>query len=309
MVRSARWLGVGWLAVTGCGAKRACLDAAATAETAPSITAADGTCLACYRWRPEGEPRGIVVVVHGIRDHATRYDALARALVDRGLVVVAHDLRGHGSSGGHRQRFDSLDQLLTDLDGVVDAARAADPGLPVFVYGHSLGGLITTEYALAHPTELAGIVLSGAALKLSPDVTGGQIAGAKLFGTILPNLPAQPVDDTVFVSTPEATAAFLADPQIDHAKLPARSAKAALNGLADVSVRYGEVTVPMLVMHGGADVVTPIDGSRALVAASPSADKTLKIWDGQFHDLLHEPAAAEVITLAADWIAQRTAPE
>ncbi|MEQ1570540.1 MAG: lysophospholipase [Myxococcota bacterium] len=296
MVRSA-WFG---LLLTGCGAKQACLESAGA-----SFTASDGTCLAGYDWPTPGEPRAVVVVVHGIKDYASRYDGLAEVMVQRDLVVVAADLRGHGSSGGHRQRFDSLDQLLADLDLVVDKARSEHPGVPVFVYGHSLGGLITTEYALAHPKELAGIVLSGAALKLAPEVTGGQVAAAKLFGAILPNLPAQPVDETVFVSTDAARAQFLADPRIDHTKLPAGSARAALLGLEDVSGRYAEVTVPMLVMHGGADVVTPIDGSRALVAASQSPDKTLKIWDGQFHDLMHEPAAAEVAAFAAEWIAAR----
>src|SRR5689334_6880342 len=93
-----RWVALGWLLV-GCGAKKACLDGG------PSLVAADGTCLRCLRWTPDGEVRGVVVVVHGIRDHASRYDALAEALAARGFAVASHDLRGFGSSGGKRQRF------------------------------------------------------------------------------------------------------------------------------------------------------------------------------------------------------------
>lgn len=296
------WVAVGWMAV-GCGANKACLEGVDSfGADASTVTAADGTCLRCLDWSPDGDAAGVVVVVHGIRDHATRYDALAVALADAGFAVASHDLRGHGASGGHRQRFDNMDQLVADVDGVVERARAEHPGVPVFVYGHSLGGLIGTHYALAHPDKVAGLVLSGAALKLPVDVTGGQVFAARLFGTILPNLPAQPVDDTKFVNTADANAAFLNDPLIAHDNLPARSAKATLNAIRDIEGRYAEVALPILVMHGGDDQVTEISGSRDLVAQAKSTDKTLKIWDGQFHDLLHEPDRDQVIATVVSWL-------
>jgi alpha-beta hydrolase superfamily lysophospholipase len=285
----------------GCGAKQACLEPAGA-----TLTASDGTCLRCVGWTPSEDVRGVVVVIHGIRDHAERYEALGTALADRGFAVVSHDLRGHGRSGGRRQRFDTIDQLVADVDLVADQARAEHPGVPLFVYGHSLGGLIGTQYVLAHPEDVDGLVLSGAALKLPVDVTGAQIFAARLFGTILPNLPAQPVDDTKFVSTPEANTAFLEDPLISHDKLPARSAKATLNAIRDVEGRYAEVALPILVMHGSADAVTAIDGSRGLVADARSPDKELRIWDDQWHDLLHEPAREQVIASVVEWISARS---
>lgn len=303
---------IGWVAVagllTGCGAKQACLDVPrAFGDAEPStLTAPDRTCLQEVRWTPDGEPKGVVVVVHGIRDHAMRYDGLAAALVGDGFVVASHDMRGHGASGGRRQRFDSIDQLVDDVDLVVDEVRADHPSLPVFVYGHSLGGLVGTRYALQHEDELAGLVLSAAALKLPVEVTGGQIFAARLFGAILPNLPAQPIDDTKFVSTPAANAVFMNDPLVAHDKLPARSARATLNGIRDIEGRYAEVGLPILVMHGSHDEVTDIAGSRGLVAEARSADKTLQIWDDQWHDLLHEPGADEVIARVVAWLDERT---
>jgi lysophospholipase len=199
-----------------------------------------------------------------------------------------------------------MEDLVADVDLVVDQARAEHPGVPVFVYGHSLGGLIGTHYALAHGSEIDGLVLSAAAVAMPVGVTGAQIFAARLFGTLAPGLPAQPVDDTKFVSTTAAYDAFMADPEIVHDKLPARSAKATLNAIRDVEARYAEVAVPLLVMHGGADEVTAIGGSRALVSAAAGTDKTLTIWDGQAHDLMHEPERDRVIASVVDWVEARS---
>lgn len=275
--------------------------------TTGQLQSQDGVCLETLAWPQAHQPqaRGVVVVVHGIRDHASRYDALARALGERGYAVYSHDLRGHGHSGGRRQRFDSVEQLVADVHQVVERAHAEHPGLPLFVYGHSLGGLVATHYALRHPDALDGMVLSGPALELQPSVTRGQIAAARLFGTIAPNLPAQPVDDSEFVSTPQARRELADDPLIDHDKLPARSAKAALLGIAEVQARMAEISVPFLVMHGDTDKATNIEGSRRLHRVAKSTDKTLQVWEGQYHDLLHEPRRQEVITLVTEWLDAR----
>lgn len=272
--------------------------------TAGQLHSRDGVCLETLEW-PRAQPRGVVVVVHGIRDHASRYEGLAQALGQDGWAVYSHDLRGHGRSGGRRQRFDSIDQLVGDVHEVVARARAEHPGVPLFLYGHSLGGLVVTTYALQHPQELDGMVLSGPALELLPSVSRGQIAAARFFGTVAPNLPAQPVDDAEFVSTPAARRELASDPLIVHDKLPARSAKAAVVGIEEVQEHMAEIAVPFLVMHGDVDKATNIEGSRALYRAAKSPDKTLKIWEGQYHDLLHEPRQQEVIELVTTWLDAR----
>lgn len=275
----------------------------AGARAAPWQLNSAGVCLQAFEWKPAAaEVRGVVVVIHGIRDHATRYAGLAAALTAKGFAVYSHDLRGHGHSGGRRQRFDSMEQLLVDVDVVVREARTRNPGRPVFVYGHSLGGLIATHYALAHQKELAGLVLSGAALKLLPTVSSGQIAAARVFGTVLPNLPAQPVDDNEFVSTPEAKAEFMKDPLIDHSNLPARSAKTGVNAIEAVGARMEELALPVLIMHGGDDRATNIAGSRELHRRAKSTDKTLAIYEKQFHDLIHEPARERIIADVVAWV-------
>jgi lysophospholipase len=268
--------------------------------------ASDGTCLQAYEWKPaSGQVMGSVVIVHGIRDHASRYAALAEALTARGLVVYAQDMRGHGDSGGDRQRFDSLPQLVEDTDLAVEQARKLNPGVPVFVYGHSLGGLISTHYALAHGDKLRGLVLSGPALKLFPSVSDGQKGAARFFSAILPGLPAQSVDDTEFVREEAAKKELAADPLVWHDNLPARSAAAALDGIDDVQKRMGDLKVPVLILHGSADKATNPEGSRELSTRAASTDKTLKIYDGVFHDLMHEPEHNQITGDVVGWITAR----
>jgi len=303
------------LAAGGCAAARTC---AATAHPPPAngntvrpyqATAADGTCLQAYEWRPaSGQVVGAVVIVHGIRDHASRYAALADALTARGLAVYAQDMRGHGDSGGDKQRFDSLAELVADTDLAVEEARKRNPGVPVFVYGHSLGGLISTHYALAHGDKLRGLVLSGAALKLLPDVTDGQKGAARFFSAIMPGLPAQAVDDTQFVRDEAAKKDLASDPLVYHDNLPARSAAAALDGIDDVQKRMGELKVPVLILHGAVDHATNPEGSKELNSRAATSDKTLHIYEGVFHDLMHEPERAQIIQEVVGWITARLGP-
>ena len=266
--------------------------------------AADQTCLQGYQWRSAAPPRGVVVIVHGIRDHALRYRALADALTAQGLVVFAQDMRGHGRSGGPRQRFDSLEQLVGDTDLLVSAARAQYPGLQVFMYGHSLGGLITTEYALAHPERVDGVILSGAALRLLPGVGALDRTAARFFAVVAPGLEAQEVDDTDFVRAPQAKSELAQDPLVDHGNLPAASAGAVVGALDTLPARLAEPKMPLLIMHGTVDKATNPEGSKALYVAASSPDKTLKLWEGLYHDLLHEPERDQVIQTTVTWIVE-----
>ena len=262
-------------------------------------------CLQAYEWKAGAPARGVVVIVHGLRDHSVRYEALAEALVKQGLVVYAQDMRGHGRSGGDRQRMDSMDELVADIHLEVAEAKKRNPGLPVFVFGHSLGGLISTTYAVKHGDELTGLMLSGPALKLLPGVSDGDKAGARLFSSLIPGLKVQALDDTEFVREAAAKKELAEDPLVDHANLPARSAAMALDAIDFIQAHLAEVKVPFLVMHGTVDKATNIEGSVALSEKAASTDKTLKKWEGVSHDLLHEPERQQVIDLVTSWVVAR----
>lgn len=280
------------------------LSAMNPAITPYRVDSGEGECLQAYEWKA-GSPRGAVVVMHGIRDHALRYDGLARALNAKGFSVYAQDMRGHGRSGGDRQRFDSMPQLVADLHHAVSEAKTRNPGLPVFLYGHSLGGLIGTTYTIEHPSELSGLVLSGPALKLFPTVTGGEKSGARFFSAVIPGLKVQSFDDTEFSRDEAAKKELASDPLIDHSNLPARSAAAALNGIDFVQEHLADVKVPFVVMHGTVDTATNLEGSVELSEKAGATDKTLKTWEGLHHDLLHEPERDQVAEFVTRWIDAR----
>lgn len=268
--------------------------------------AADGTCLRAFSWVPQQAPvRAVVVITHGIRDYALRYDQFARQLNAQGYAVFAQDLRGHAYSGGERQRFDSMPQLVADMALVVEQARKQFPAAPLFLYGHSLGGLITTEYVIANPGQARGLVLSGAALQRPASVSGASVAAARAIAAIAPGFNAVAVDDHEFSRDPAVMAALGADPLISHDKLPAITAVVSIDGMLDVQKRASTLKTPMLVMYGTADKVNPIAGSHALMTASGSADKTMKPFTGLYHDMLHEPERDQVAATVIDWINNR----
>lgn len=299
------------LGLSACaGAPKECLAPQAAADhpadRSTTLEAADGTCLRSFAWDPAPKPAGgVVVIVHGIRDYALRYDDFAARLKAAGFAVYAQDLRGHAHSGGARQRFDSMAQMVADVDRLVADAAHRHPGLPVFLYGHSLGGLIASNYALAHGNKLKGLVLSAAALKLPLSVSPIQVSLARLIAGLAPGLPAQAIDDSEFSRDPAVMAKLASDTLIVHDRLPAASVAGAIGGIEAVQAAMESFTLPLLILHGTADKVNPIEGSRELAARARSADKTLKIYDGLYHDLLNEPERDQVASDVLDWIRAR----
>jgi acylglycerol lipase len=272
--------------------------------------AADGVCLRSFAWLPEkGALRGVVVVTHGVRDHALRYEFFATKLSEQGFAVYAQDLRGHAHSGGDRQRFDSMAQLVADTDIVVSRAMQRHPGLPMFVLGHSLGGLVTAAYAESHADKVRGLVLSGAALQPPRSVSSFEIGVARLVGSIAPGLPLQQVADSEFSRDKAVMAKLRSDPLVVRDKLPAASVVAAVNGMDEVRKNVDRLKMPLLILHGTGDKVNPIEGSQALSQTAPSTDKTLKTYPGLYHDLLHEPEYADVERDITAWLSAKTAPK
>jgi alpha-beta hydrolase superfamily lysophospholipase len=257
-------------------------------------------------WRPVGEePRAALIVVHGLRDHSSRYGELAEHLVAQGFAVHAFDLRGHGRSAGVRVHIDSFDEYLTDLGLFLERVRQREPGRPVFLFGHSMGGAIVTLFTLEKKPEIKGMVLSAPALKPGADVSKALIATTKVIGGVLPNLKVLELDPKQFSRDPAVVKENETDPLIFQEGGPARTASRLLAALNQISERMEEVSTPVLVMHGTADTVTDPEGSKALVKSARSTDKTLKLYEGLFHDLLHEPEKAQVLGDVTRWLRER----
>jgi alpha-beta hydrolase superfamily lysophospholipase len=276
------------------------------ARVAPDVEHAEGTFeghggtkLFEQSWRPRRDARGVLVVVHGLKDHGSRYAELAERAVKRGIAVHAFDLRGHGRSEGVRVYVDAFDDYLADLDLFLARVRAKESRAAILL-GHSMGGAIVTVYGHTHKTELKGTILSGAALEA--DVSGATVLGTKLVAAISPRAAVFQLDVNDFSRDPATVWWTHVDPLVYQEPAPARTAKELLGAIERIQERMEEVRGPLLILHGGADKITPPHGSRELHRRSRAPDKTLRVYDGLYHDLLHEPEREEVARDILDWI-------
>lgn len=272
-------------------------------STTFEVTARDGTKLLAREWAPTGDPKAVVVVMHGLKDHSARYADFATKLVGAGYVVYAFDLRGHGRSAGPRVAPDDWTDYVTDLDQFLTSVEARQPSKRVFLFGHSMGGAIAARTAELHKPQLAGLMLSGPAVAI--DAPPLLLALTRMAAAANPRAPALDLPNENFSSTPGAAAAMSKDELVSQPKGPARTAAGLVEGIRSIWSDVDALTLPLLAMHGTNDKLTAPSGSRALVERAPSRDKTLVIYDGFWHDLLHEPDHARVESDLLAWLDAR----
>lgn len=253
-------------------------------------------------WQPDGDAIGAVVLVHGYGEHSGRYAHVAAALVDAGWAVFAFDHRGHGRSEGRRAVTDHLEWLLADLDQVVAEAAAGTGGRKPVLLGHSMGGGIAAAYALDHQAKLTALVLSGPALDVGAAIPAPQRLVSQVISSVAPTLGVLTLPASGVSRDPAVVAAYEADPLVHHGKVPARTGREMLRASDLVAGRAGELHLPLLVMHGSADQLVPVGGSRKLDRDAGSADKTLRIYDGLYHEIFNEPEQATVLAELVAWL-------
>lgn len=264
------------------------------------LQTADGLSLLVQHWMPKGDSKGAVVIVHGLKDYADRYAGFAAALTRKGYTVHALDLRGHGDSEGDRVWVERFDLYLEDLGRLMAKVQLGEAGKPVFLFGHSMGGAIVTLYTLTEKPKLAGLITSAGALKR--DAPAALVGTVKFFSAVAPRLAVFELDDTKFSRDPKVVEAMKTDPLIYDAKAPARTAAEVVGAIDRIREKASTLETPLYAMHGTADVVTPPAGSAELVEAAASKDKTLKSWEGLYHDLLHEPEQQQVVDALVAWL-------
>ena len=273
-------------------------------EEVGSFVAHDGTKLFRRHWLATAPTKGVLIIQHGLRDHSDNYDHFARRAAAAGFSVWAMDLRGHARSAGPRVAPDPWMDYVTDMDQFVGIVSAAEPNQPIFLFGHSMGGAIMALEVVEHRGPIAGVILSAPVLNLG--VPPFVVAAVRMLGVVTPSFGAMTLDPNSFSHDPAVAKAMVIDPLVEQGAGPARTAA----GLADATARIFEnidrFTIPILALHGTADQLTAPAGSRALIAAAPSQDKTLRIYDGFAHDLVHEPNGAQVEDDVLAWLGAHT---
>lgn len=258
------------------------------------------------KWSPAGAAKASVVIVHGLGEHGGRYAHVANVLTVAGCAVYAMDHRGHGRSGGKRAFVDRFAHVVADIDQVVDMAIKELPKKPVFLLGHSMGGALSLSYALKHGDKLKALILSGPAVALdgAPPMMKPI---AKALSVIAPGLGMFSVAPELVSRDASVVADYMKDPLVMHAKVPARTLGEIVNFVEMLPAALPRLELPLLALHGRDDKLAGVAGSERVVKHASSKDKTLKVYDGLYHEIFNELPADRAIVLKdlTDWIGAR----
>jgi alpha-beta hydrolase superfamily lysophospholipase len=279
---------------------------AASTSTLSTFTAQDGDNLAVQDWPlPEGLVlRGVVVIVHGLGEHAGRYEALARQLNEWGFAVRGYDHYGHGESGGARGAIPTSTRLVDDLDDLLDTTRLrVPPGVPLILFGHSLGGLVAACHVAMQAPMVDGLVLS------SPAFDPGLSAFQKFMLSVLPRAASglrlrNGLDPQGLSHDPEVVRDYLADPLV-HDRISVRLAKFIAEAAPRVVAKAPRWKLPTLLLYAGNDSLVDPRGSRAFAAAAPSDVVTAHCFGDYYHEIFNEADTAPVYAALKQWLDAR----
>jgi alpha-beta hydrolase superfamily lysophospholipase len=253
-------------------------------------------------WRPEGEPRAVIVLVHGFNSHSGYYLWAAEQLVASGLAVYALDLRGRGRSDGERYYIDKFSEYQSDVDLLVKLARSREPGLPMFMLGHSAGGVIACNYVLDHQSDFAGLVCESFAYQVpAPDFALSVLKG---ISHLAPHAHVLKLKKEDFSRDPKVTQALLDDPLLENEVQPTKTVAEMVRADERLKRDFPLFKVPLLIIHGTKDTVTRPEGSKEFYERAGSADKTLKLYEGYWHDPLNDVGKEMVMADIRAWLAK-----
>lgn len=278
----------------------------ATPVREEKVSSAGGVQVFIRSWKPALPARAVVAIVHGVKSHGGYFRWAAEELAAAGIAVYALDLRGRGRSDGPRLYVEDIGEYTADVRTLVELAKSREPGLPVYLLGHSAGGVVSCVYALDHQDQLAGLICESFAFKVA--APNFALALVKWLSRIAPRLPVLRLRTADFSRDPAAVRAMIDDPLGVHREAqPASTVAALLRGAERLEREFPRITLPVLILHGTADRVTKPAGSQQFHQAAGSADKTLKLYDGHAHDLLNDHGREQVVADILAWLDARIA--
>lgn len=253
-------------------------------------------------WHPSGETKAALAIVHGVAEHSNRYLNLVNGLVEQGYALYAYDQRGHGQSEGQRGYIESWSEYRLDFGSFLDLVRQREPALPLFAYGHSAGALIILDYLLHGSNALAGVVVSASPIDSSKAASPALIATARLLSRIWPTFSLKtPIDPSQLSCDARVVQAYQDDPTVFKV-LTVRWGTEYLNTQNWVKEHASGINLPILIIHGGEDMLCAPEGSQNIYDQVSSVDKTLIIYPSYFHEIHNEPGHATVVQDINTWM-------
>lgn len=258
-------------------------------------------------WKPAYQPKAVIVLIHGSFEHSGRYRSAAEFFTGRGFAVHAFDLRGHGRSDGERAFINSFDILLKDVECFLGLVRQSEPGKPVFLLGHSAGGSIVLLSALARKaSNIKGVIASAPILKISEAVSPFAQALTPVIAAFSPKAKLKQLNPQLLSRDPDVIASYLSDPFVYKDGVFAGALTQFLRAADRIYSGIQRLDIPFLILHGSADRICDIEGSKKLYSQSPSTDKTLNVYDNFYHEVLQEPGKERVWQDIAVWVDRRS---
>lgn len=265
----------------------------------------DGLDLYHQFWIPKGKPKAILLVVHGFAEHSGRYGNLVDYFLSRGYGIYTFDLRGHGKSDGIRGYADRFSDFVNDLEIFRELVQSRHQNVPLFLLGHSAGGTIAAAYSVSHQNGFYGLVLSGTLLSPPADVLAVTVFAARLLSRFAPLTGLYKLDAEAVSQDKSVVYAYVHDPLVYQGKVRARMGVELMDAMAMIRRRVSEIRLPVLIMHGDADRLSDPEGSQTVYSGAGSADKTLKIYPGFYHEIFNEPGRQQVFADMDVWLTTR----
>jgi alpha-beta hydrolase superfamily lysophospholipase len=277
-----------------------------TAAEEGTLKRAGGFNIFFRAWRPKNPPRAVVLIVPGFNSHSGYYFWVAEQLVSAGFAVYAVDLRGRGKSDGERFYIQTFGDYVQDVDSVVAFARSREAGLPFYVLGHSAGGVVACMYTLDHQQDLAGLICESFAFQVpAPDFA---LAVFKGLAHLAPHAHVLHLKNEDFSRDPKVVEAMNNDPLIAHETQPTQTLAEMVRADERLKDGFSRITLPVLILHGTQDKATKPSGSQLFYDTVGSRDKTLKLYDGHYHDLLNDTGKEVVMADIKGWLEAHVAP-
>ena len=263
--------------------------------------ALDGLNIFAQTWEPDSSPKAVICLVHGLGEHSGRYAHVAETLNQGGYAVIASDLRGHGKTEGKRGHSPSFNAFMDDMAILMGEYAQRYAGLPCFLWGHSLGGVLVANYVLRRKPKLTGVVITSPGLKTSISDQKMKIQFAKIAGKIMPEMSMPTGLDAKLISRdPAVVERYVNDPLV-HGTATLAMAKYTIEAIPWAYAHASEWDLPVLIMHGDADAIAFVSGSEEF-ASKIAQDCTLKIWPGLWHETHNEPEKEQVLAYALGWL-------
>ena len=251
------------------------------------------------------EPKAVIMLIHGLGEHSARYDAIGNYFIENRFAMESIDLPGHGKSSGKRGHIDKFSDFISAANHLLSLISKKYPNKPIFLLGHSMGGLISTLLLFDKQHLFSGALLSGAAIQHPNEPNRWILKVISAISHLAPKIGILKLDFTAISRDQNEIQKYINDPLVNKGKLSASLLVEMFKTMRISKERANEIKLPIRIMHGEADTMTAPEGSQYLYDHISSADKILKLYDEMYHEIFNEPGAEKIYTEIVDWLNDR----